>query len=77
MMNDGVSEDGVFPVVVVKVNELKFRAPIDLCARSSYVSAKLIDTVKIKPSNTKQQQIDMLINSKTAQMEIYDTEISL
>ena len=66
-MTDGVSGDGVFSVVVVK---------IDSRAGSSYVFAKLIETLKIKPSETKRQRIDMLMSSKAAQMEIFDAKIS-
>ena len=76
LMTNGVSGDGVFPVVVVKINGLKCRALIDSGAGSSYVSAKLIETPKIKPSETKRQRIDMLMNSKTAQTEIFDANIS-
>ena len=76
LMTDGVSGDGIFPVVVVKINGFKCRALIDSGAGSSYVSAKLIETLKIKPSETKRQRIDMLINSKTALMEIFDAKIS-
>ena len=47
-MTDGVSGDGIFPVVVVKINRFKRRALIDSGAGSSYVSAKLIETLKIK-----------------------------
>ena len=75
-MTDGVSGDGIFPVVVVKINRFKCRALIDSGAGSSYVSAKLIETLKIKPSETKRQRIDMLMNSKTALMEIFDAKIS-
>ena len=39
-MTDGVSGDGVFPVVVVKINGLKCRGLIDSGAGSSYASAK-------------------------------------
>ena len=41
-MTDGASDDGVFPVVVVKVNGLKCRALIDSGAGGSYASARLI-----------------------------------
>ena len=75
LMTDGVSGDGIFPVVVVKINGFECRALIDSAAGSSSVSAKLIETLKIKPSETKRQRIDMLMNSKTALMEIFDAKI--
>ena len=60
-MTNGVSGDGIFPVVLVKINGFKCRALIDSGTGSSYVSAKLIETLKIKPSETKRQRIDMLM----------------
>ena len=75
-MTNGVSGDDVFPVVVVKINGLKCRTLIDSGAGSTCVSAKLIETLKIKPSDAKRQRIDMLMNSKTAQTEIFDAKVS-
>ncbi len=42
LMTDGASDDGIFPVVVVKVNGVMCRALIDSGARSSYASANLV-----------------------------------
>ena len=70
LMTDGVSGDCVFPVVVAKINGFKCRALIDSGAGRSCVSAKIIETLKMKPSETKRQRIDMLMNSKTAPMEL-------
>ena len=59
-MTDGTSGEGIFPVVVIKVNGITCRALIDSGAGSSYASANLISTLKIKPSEVMRQQIDML-----------------
>ena len=75
-MTDGTSVDGVFPVVVVKVNGVMCRALIDSGAGSSYASAKLISTINKQPSEVKTQRIDMLMAAKTARVEMYDTEVS-
>ena len=54
--------DGIFPVVNVKVNGIECRALIDTGAGSSYVSAKLIDLLKIK-------QVDMLLGTSLSRLE--------
>ncbi len=67
--------EAVFPVVVVEVNGIRCRALIDSGAGSSYVSAKLIDLLKLKPSQSLMKNIDMLMASKTSRLDIYDMKI--
>ena len=62
--------EGLFPVLVVEVNGIKCRALIDSGAGSSYVSAKLIDLLRVKP--TAVQTNDMLMSTKVATFEVYD-----
>jgi hypothetical protein len=76
LMTDGGAGEGIFPVVVVKVNGVMCRALIDSGAGGSYASAKLVTMIDEKPSETKLQCIDMLMGSKTTRIEYYDTEIS-
>ena len=76
LLTDGVSGDGIFPVVIVKVNDIMCRALIDSGAGSSYASAKLINALKIKPRETKRQRIDMLMATQTARMEFYDAKVN-
>ena len=45
LMTDGASDDGIFPVVVVKVNGVMCRVLKDPDDRSSYGSANLVHTV--------------------------------
>ena len=52
-MTDGETGEGVFPVVVVKVNGVMCRALIDSGAGRSYASAKLVAMIDEKPSDTK------------------------
>ena len=52
-MTDGASDDGVFPVVVVRVNGVKCRALIDSGAGGFYASASLINTNGDRPSEVK------------------------
>ena len=75
-MTDGGTGEGIFPVVVVRVNGVICRALIDSGAGGSYASANLITMIDEKPCETKLQRIDMLMGSKTARIEYYDTEIS-
>lgn len=69
-MTDGVSAEGIFPVVIVKINGIMCRALIDSGAGSSYASAKLINALDVKPSKIKSQRIDMLMTSQTKRIEI-------
>ena len=45
-------------------------------AGSSYASAQLISALVIKPSEIKDQQIDMLLTSRKAKVEQYDVTIT-
>ena len=47
LLTDGDGGEGIFPVVVVKVNGLTCRALIDSGAGSSYASAQLISALNI------------------------------
>ena len=67
--------EGLFPVVVVEVNGIKCRALIDSGAGSSYVSAKLIELLHIKPTDVQTKTIDMLMSSKIAKLEVYDLQL--
>ena len=46
-MTDGASDDGIFPVVVVKVNGVMCRALKDPGDRSSYGSANLVHNISV------------------------------
>ena len=75
-MTDGTSGEGIFPVVVIKINGITCRALIDSGAGSSYASVNLISTLKIKPSEVMRQQIDMMMTSRTTNIEFYDVKVS-
>ena len=66
---------GLFPVLVVEVNGIKCRALFDSGAGSSYVSAKLIDLLCVKPSAVQTKSIDMLMSTKVAAFEVYDLSL--
>ena len=75
-MTDGQSGEGIFPVVIVNVNNVMCRALIDSGAGSSYACAKLINAFKIKSCEIRNQPVDMLLTSQTARMEFYDAKVS-
>ena len=75
-MTDGQNGEGIFPVVIVNVNNVMCRALIDSGAGSSYASAKLINALKIKSCEIRNQPADMLLTSQTARMEFYDAKVS-
>ena len=51
----------VYPVVVVKVNGVTYRALLDTGVGSSYISSKLVDILKIKPVTREYRQIGMMM----------------
>ena len=64
--------EGVFPVILLKVDGIITRAPIDTGAGSSYVSVKVGDLLKKKPIETSTKRVEMLMGSHLTRMERYD-----
>ena len=69
------ASDGVFPVLVIKVNGVKCRALIDSGSGSSYISAKLVNILKAKPVESQMKQVEMLMYSKRVHMETYKLDV--
>ena len=67
------SNEGILPIIPMKVDGITCRALIDTGAGSSYTSGKLIDLFKKKPCETKTRRVDMLVSSQVAKLEVYDT----
>ena len=67
------SNEGMLPIIPIKVDGIRCRALIDTGAGSSYASGKLIDLLKKKPCETKTRRVDMLISSQVTKLEVYDT----
>ena len=65
----------IHPVVVVKVNGLKFRALLDSGASHSYVSSKFVSLVKPEQKTSSVRQIAMLIGVTTKKLKTYDVDI--
>ena len=61
LMTASENNEGIMPVLTVKIDGITCRALIDTGAGRS---AKLLDLLKKKPSETKTRRVDMLISSK-------------
>jgi hypothetical protein len=72
---NGVGE-GVFPVVLLKVDGITTRALIDSGSNSSYVSAKVADMMSKKPSESMTRQVEMLMGTHTTRLDLYDADLS-
>ena len=66
----------MYPVVLVNVNGIKTRALLDTGAGSSYASAKLINASHMKPAETQTKQIEVMLGSKTTNVEIYNVSVT-
>lgn len=74
-MTSKTDNGAIFPFVVVKINGVKCRVLIASGAGSSNASAKLLDTLKIKPTEIKTTPIDMLMTSQVAHLEVYKIKV--
>ena len=77
MMTASENNEGIMPVLTVRVDGIMCRALIDTGAGSSYASAKLLDLLKKKPSETKTKRVGMLMSSKVTKLEVYNTGVEL
>lgn len=75
LMTASENNEGILPVVTVKIDGITCRALIDTGAGSSYASAQLLDLLKKRPCETKTRRVDMLISSKVTKLEVYDTVV--
>ena len=75
LMTASENNEGIMPVLTVKVDGITCRALIDTGAGSSYASARLLDLLKKRPIETKTKRVDMLISSKVTELEVYDTVV--
>ena len=71
-----VGEKVCHPVVVVKVNGVKCRALLDTGATGTYISALLVDLLKVKPARTLTRGIKTIMGLVTKRIETYDVNIS-
>ena len=72
-----MTKEVVYPLVLVKVNMIKTRALLDTGAGSSYASAQLINTLRIKPAEIPTKRIKMMLGSMTTIVEMYINATSI
>ena len=70
-----VGEKVCHPVVIIKVNGVKCRALLDTGATGSYISAFLVNLLKVKPSRTLTRGIKTIMGLVTKRIETYDVKI--
>ena len=70
-----VGENVCHPVVIIKVNGVKCRALLDTGATGSYISAFLVNLLKVKPSRTLTRGIKTIVGLVTKRVETYDVKI--
>ena len=66
----------IYPVVIIDVDGVKCRALLDTGAGSSYASAKLLERLQKKPTETKFKKIEMLLGSTTTREEVFKAKVS-
>ena len=64
-----------YPVLVIEVEGVKYRASIDTGPGSSYASSKLINKINKKPIRRETKRIETLMHSVVKKTEIYQFEI--
>ena len=72
LMTASGSNEGILPIIPIRVDGIRCRALIDTGAGSSYASGKLIELLKKKPCENKTRRVDMLISSQVTKLEVYD-----
>ena len=66
----------IYPVVIVKVEGIKCRALLDTGSGNSYASSGLLELIKQKPIRQDYKRIEMMMQSTTRVIDIYNIEIS-
>ena len=67
-----VGEKVCHPVDIIKVNGVKCHALLDAGATGSYISAFLVNLLKVKPSHTLTRGIKTIMGLVTKRVETYD-----
>ena len=65
-----------YPVVIVKVNDVKCRALLDTGAGNSYASSALIDLINSKPIRRESKRIEMMMGSVNKVISVHNLPIS-
>ena len=66
----------IYPVVVVKVNNILCRALLDTGVGSSYASSALLGKLNLRPTRRKTKRIEMMMHSTTRKIDVFEIEIN-
>ena len=66
----------VYPVVEVEVFEIRYRALLDMRARSSYTSAALLSKLDRNPDRREYKRIEMMMTWTSQKIEMYKVQVS-
>jgi len=72
MTANHIGKSTVIHVVVVKINEFKFRALLDSGSSHSYASSTAINLIRATPKSASLRQIAMLTGITTRTMQTFD-----
>jgi hypothetical protein len=68
--------DVVYPVVVVEIEGVKCRALLDTGSGSSFASSTLLNTIGKKPVRQEFKSIEMMFQTTTRKIDVYEVEIA-
>ena len=71
-----VSDEGVFPILVVYLNGIMTRALVDSGSGTSYISAHLAKMLNVKPSRYTSSRVEMMVAVKHVNLRMYEVEVS-
>ena len=66
----------IYPVVVVKANNILCRALLDTGVNSSYASSALLGKLNLRPTRRKTKRIEMMMHSTTRKIDMFEIEIN-
>lgn len=64
------------PIVLVRVNDITYRALLDTTATVSYTSGYLLDRLKLRPTCTHTRRIQTIVGVVTKRSEIFNVQAS-
>ena len=66
----------IYPIVVVKVNNILCRALLDTGAGSSYVFSALLGKLNLRPIRRETKCTEMMMHSATRKIDVFEIEIN-
>ena len=65
----------IYPVVVVLINDIKYRVFLESGAGSSYISSTIANLLRKPPVRKETKRIEMMVNLTLRNIEIYEATI--